>query len=291
MINDIEPAVGNWYQRVDDDTLFQVIAIDEDEELIEFQDFDGDIGEVTLDEWRQWDIEVSDPPEDWTGPVDDVELDDLGYSEIRSEAELRIPEARRSEELQDLDVPAEEDEDVTEDLAEEAPVERVERRTTGRGRPRKQRERERERPARRRPARRTAPPGQRADGLSADQINKVKARLTGRADELRLDIQRELRKYDNESYSQLAERVADPGDQAWADLAVDMNLAEVTRDVAEIREIERALQRLAEGNYGICISCGEHIDPQRVEVNPAAVRCFECQHEHEARSRQTRPSL
>lgn len=278
MDNEIEPSVGNWYQHIDDGTLFQVIAVDEDEELIQFQVFDGDISEVSLEEWHNWDIEISDPPEDWTGPVDDVDLDDLDYSEIRSEGERRaLAEEQRSQRLQQTGLPGEEDERqaYTDEML-------VEGRTAGLGI-----SRERETPTRSVPG----TPRRRADGLKAGQINEVKARLTGRIEELREDIQRELRKYENESYTQLAERVADPGDQAWADLVADMNLAEVTRDLGEIREIERALQRLAEGNYGICIECGDNIDPERLEVNPSAVRCLECQREFEARSRQSRPSL
>src|SRR5690606_42146328 len=89
MNNDIEPVAGNWYQRIDDGTLFQVITVDEDEELVEIQDFEGDVGEVTLEEWASWDIEAAEPPDDWTAPVDDIDEDDLDYSEIRSVAERR----------------------------------------------------------------------------------------------------------------------------------------------------------------------------------------------------------
>lgn len=279
MENDIEPVAGNWYQHLDDGTLFQVTAVDEDESLVEFQNFDGDIGEVSLDEWRNWDIEVSDPPEDWTGPVDDIEIDDLDYSEIRSAGERRgIAEDRRSERLQHRGLPEDdaESEDYTDDML-------VEGRTAGRESPP-----ERERAMRGTPS---MPSGEREDGLSREEVVEVKTRLTERADFLRRDIQRELRKYENESYTQLAERVADPGDQAWADVVADMNLAEVTRDVGELRLIDRALERLAEGSYGICIACGDHIDPGRLEANPAAIRCLECQREFEARSMQTRSSL
>lgn len=279
MQNEIDPAVGSWYQHLSDGTLFQVTAVDEDEELVEFQNFDGDIGEVSLNEWRNWDIEVTDAPEDWTGPVDDVEYDDLDYSETRSEGERRgLAEERRRQHLQQTGLPGDEDEEST---YEEGML--VEGRSTGRGAGAEEPERPRG----------VARPrsGRRADGLDAAGINRVKKRLTDRAEELRADIQRELRKYDDESYARLAERVADPGDQAWSDLLSDINLAEVTRDVAEMREIDRALDRLAQGNYGICIACGDRIDAERLEVNPAAIRCLECQRDFESRSRQSRPSL
>lgn len=253
MDNDIDPAIGRWYQRVRDGRLFQVVAVDDDEELVEWQDFDGGIGEVSLDEFRSWDVEVTAAPEDWTGPLDEVRRGDLDYSEIRSEGEERGFDAeRRAEALQDNDVPN---------------------------------RRRRNRPVSRR-AERAGESG-RADGLGRDAINEVKARLTERAGELRLDIQRELRKYDDENYTELAQRVADSGEQAWSDLVSDLNLAEVTRDVHELRNVDTALQRLAQGYYGICVSCGDRIDAERLDANPAAVRCLECQQDAEDHARQS----
>lgn len=304
MDNDIDPAIGRWYQRVRDGRLFQVVAVDDDEELVEWQDFDGGIGEVSLDEFRSWDIEVTAAPEDWTGPLDEVRRGDLDYSEIRSEGEERGFDAeRRAEALQDNDVPdtiggepvgrAGTRGDNRSALAEySASVDdsRRSRRRPAYGAGEAEEadvpnRRRRNRPGSR-PAERAGESG-RADGLDRDAINEVKARLTERAGELRLDIQRELRKYDDENYTELAQRVADSGEQAWSDLVSDLNLAEVTRDVHEVRNVDTALQRLAQGYYGICVSCGDRIDAERLEANPAAVRCLECQQDAEDHARQS----
>jgi len=64
-----------------------VTAFDEEEGTVEIQHFDGDIEEMDLDDWRELDLELIEPPEDWTGPVDDVERDDLGYSETDMSAD------------------------------------------------------------------------------------------------------------------------------------------------------------------------------------------------------------
>jgi len=80
MPNDIEPIVGNWYCHLSKGQLFQVVGLDEDEGLVEIQRFDGDLEAIDLDTWMALDIELGEPPEDWTGPVDDLELDDLDYS-------------------------------------------------------------------------------------------------------------------------------------------------------------------------------------------------------------------
>ena len=41
--------------------------------------------------------------------------------------------------------------------------------------------------------------------------------------------------------------------------------------------LEEALQRIEEGNYGICLRCGRPIENERLEVLPQAVNCIGCQ--------------
>jgi len=45
---------------------------------------------------------------------------------------------------------------------------------------------------------------------------------------------------------------------------------------ASIASIDRALEKDAEGSYGICDRCGNQIGPARLEALPATARCFEC---------------
>ena len=42
-------------------------------------------------------------------------------------------------------------------------------------------------------------------------------------------------------------------------------------------QVERALERLREGGYGICEGCTRHIPSERLKYQPAATRCVECQ--------------
>ena len=99
--------------------------------------------------------------------------------------------------------------------------------------------------------------------------------------ELRDQTREALSRSDNEGYADIAGRVTDLEDQSLADLLVDVNLAEVTRDVEEIRGIERALKRIALGTYGSCVSCGQPIERERLEVYPTANRCAVCQRAYE----------
>jgi len=42
-------------------------------------------------------------------------------------------------------------------------------------------------------------------------------------------------------------------------------------------QVERALERVREGGYGICEGCGHRIPAARLKFQPAATRCVECQ--------------
>ncbi|RPI58770.1 MAG: hypothetical protein EHM50_10175 [Lysobacterales bacterium] len=92
MSTDLDPIVGNWYRYAGKGGLFRVVAVDEDRDLLEIQHFDGDVEELERSGWADLDVEAAEPPEDWTGPVDDVETDDLGYSET----EMRPSDWRES---------------------------------------------------------------------------------------------------------------------------------------------------------------------------------------------------
>lgn len=42
-------------------------------------------------------------------------------------------------------------------------------------------------------------------------------------------------------------------------------------------QVERALERLRDGAYGICEGCSRPIPGERLKYQPAATRCVECQ--------------
>ncbi|MGD2118445.1 MAG: hypothetical protein PVG66_08810 [Chromatiales bacterium] len=78
MPNDFDPRIDQWYAHLDKGQRFYVTAFDEDQNTVEIQHFDGDLEELSLDEWRELDIELSEEPENWAGALDISEQDDLG---------------------------------------------------------------------------------------------------------------------------------------------------------------------------------------------------------------------
>lgn len=55
-----------------------------------------------------------------------------------------------------------------------------------------------------------------------------------------------------------------------------MARASDARRAAELRRIDAALNRLAQGEYGYCVECGETIQEKRLVIDPPAPRCAEC---------------
>ena len=54
------------------------------------------------------------------------------------------------------------------------------------------------------------------------------------------------------------------------------------RREAMLRNIEAALQRVDDGNYGLCRDCDQPINPKRLEFDPTALRCIECESKRES---------
>ena len=49
------------------------------------------------------------------------------------------------------------------------------------------------------------------------------------------------------------------------------------RRKAVLRNIEAALKRIEDGSYGLCRDCNEPINPKRLEFDPTALRCIDCE--------------
>ncbi|TQV76866.1 hypothetical protein FLL45_02610 [Aliikangiella marina] len=70
MSGQISAEIGHWYRPVNNDALFEVVAIDYEEQSIEIQYYDGEIEELEFSGWKALIPLESAPPEDWTGPFE-----------------------------------------------------------------------------------------------------------------------------------------------------------------------------------------------------------------------------
>ncbi len=82
------------------------------------------------------------------------------------------------------------------------------------------------------------------------------------------------------------EQIADVGGRKAATLALqdpmggpcvaDHEMVLVIRRSQELREIEVALDRIADGSYGLCADCGGDMDRMLLKAEPTAIRCPLC---------------
>ena len=84
MSYELEPIAGQWYRRIDKSQLFRVLSIDEDDDLIAIQYFDGEAEELDSETWFTMDLDRTETPEDWIDPSDDGDTDDAGDDEAET---------------------------------------------------------------------------------------------------------------------------------------------------------------------------------------------------------------
>ena len=68
----------------------------------------------------------------------------------------------------------------------------------------------------------------------------------------------------------------------------DFALSLLSSDQDAIYEIEEALKRIEQGNYGNCFDCGEEIAEKRLRALPFAVRCKDCEEARETAEQRER---
>ncbi|MGH8869801.1 MAG: TraR/DksA family transcriptional regulator [Actinomycetes bacterium] len=118
---------------------------------------------------------------------------------------------------------------------------------------------------------------------TADELAGVRAELESQATRLRTEIA--------SAEHDLADLLRDAGDGAGDDQADagskaferehEMSLANNARDL--LLQNERALDRIENGTYGVCESCGNPIGKERLMVFPRATLCVSCKQRQERR--------
>ncbi len=78
------------------------------------------------------------------------------------------------------------------------------------------------------------------------------------------------------------ENFPDPTDRAALESDRNFVLRIRDRERKLISKIQEALERIEDGSYGICDSCGEEIGVKRLLARPVTTQCFECKQRQEA---------
>ena len=79
---------------------------------------------------------------------------------------------------------------------------------------------------------------------------------------------------------------ADEVDEIQANERREIGFATRELLVDRVNRLVAALDRVRDGEYGICVECGEPIAPARLRVMPEVATCVRCQDRLERSSRQ-----
>lgn len=91
-----QPSVDGWYKNMETGEVFEVVALADEGMNIEIQYFEGEVTELESETWAELVLSPLPPPEDWSGPFDDLEPEEI---EVDGSAHGR----RRNNPLDELD--------------------------------------------------------------------------------------------------------------------------------------------------------------------------------------------
>lgn len=77
------------------------------------------------------------------------------------------------------------------------------------------------------------------------------------------------------------EDLMDEADLASSDIDQSMRMRLGNREALYLKKVDQAIDRIKEGVYGECVSCGEEIGMKRLEARPTAELCILCKEEEE----------
>lgn len=104
-------------------------------------------------------------------------------------------------------------------------------------------------------------------------------------------LQEEMRTLLEEAGKTVSEMTADntnfpdPNDRATQESDRNFELRIRDRERKLLNKIREALERIEEGTFGICESCGDQISEARLKARPVTTLCIDCKMEEERKEK------
>lgn len=120
-----------------------------------------------------------------------------------------------------------------------------------------------------------------------DPLEATKQRIM--AEKVRLEaelheiIERTVLSTDTEKAAEISSYDDHPADMASETFEREKDLALESNIQSLLTKVNTALEKIAEGTYGICDVCGVEINAKRMDALPWATLCRDCQAFHEGR--------
>lgn len=115
--------------------------------------------------------------------------------------------------------------------------------------------------------------------MKKSDLSRLRKQLEQELDKLSKDIS--AKPMENPSQSALP----DVNDQASFETERNFELRIRDRERKLVGKVQKALQKIEDGTYGICDSCGGEIGIKRLEARPVTNLCISCKSEIEAEER------
>jgi len=108
-------------------------------------------------------------------------------------------------------------------------------------------------------------------------MNETKiASFRTKLEEIRFAIVGEVQEKYKSPQDRLTEQVANIADDAVQSYERQLMMGLGEKEFEKLRLVEEAIEKLDEGQYGICLECEELISEERLTVLPFASHCVDC---------------
>jgi RNA polymerase-binding transcription factor len=118
--------------------------------------------------------------------------------------------------------------------------------------------------------------------MKQNVLDNFKKKLEKKREDIFKDAERTLSELTDQHGN-----IPDPNDRATAESDRNFELRIRNRERKLLAKIEDALQRIEDGEYGECASCGEIIGLKRLEARPVTTLCIECKTLQESKEKST----
>jgi len=115
--------------------------------------------------------------------------------------------------------------------------------------------------------------------MKKSEVAKLKEMLEKQLRELQSDLTRNL------AQPMTTPLLADINDQASFETERSFEIRIKDRERKLVSKVQEALKKIAEGSYGVCVSCAEPIGVKRLQARPVTDLCINCKSEMEAEER------
>lgn len=107
--------------------------------------------------------------------------------------------------------------------------------------------------------------------MEKEVLEKFKKHLSEKKEEILNEAGKTLSEMTDQNAN-----IPDPNDRATVESGRSFELRIRDRERKLLSKIEEALQRIDDGEYGMCEDCGEPIGEKRLEARPVTTLCIDC---------------